>query len=441
MNINFEPNKKQFQMFEAFDAPEVTEVLYGGAASGGKSYGLAALHITKSLQYKGIRSLIGRHELKNLKQTTLQSFFKVCAAWGLKSEVHFNYNKTEGIITFFNGSQILLRGLPFLPSDPHCEYLGSLELTFASIDEAGETHQKVKEVLHSRCGRWLNEHFGIKPMLYLYSNPARNYLFRQFYQPSKNGTLASNRMFIQALITDHDKKFKDFDPQAYAEHLRKTLSFADYQRLVLGKWEFDDDPNALTTFAAINKAFDHVKKEQDSSKAYITADIAFESDKCVVCVWSGLAVVKIVVVEKNEKPEEIITKLAQEYSVPKSSIVYDATGAGNYLKNYLQGAYAFHSGAKPLKGEKYEHLKTQCYFYLAKAFNEETIQIFDTVYQDEIVDECLQIKTIPKEKLESKVKMIKKEQIKKVIGRSPDILDALSMRFVFEIKGKFQSCI
>ena len=34
--------------------------------------------------------------------------------------------------------------------------------------------------------------------------------------------------------------------------------------------------------------------------------------------------------------------------------------------------------------------------------------------------------------------MIKKDQIKKNIGRSPDILDALAIRFVWEIKGGFR---
>jgi len=441
MKIDFEPNKKQFEMLQAFDAPKITEVLYGGAASGGKSYGLCAMHILKSIEFKGIRSVIGRKELKNLKATTLQSFLKVASAWNLKKGQHFEYNQTESVITFFNGSQILLRALPYLPNDPNCEYLGSLEITFASIDESGEVVEKVASVLHSRCGRWLNEQFKIDPMLYHYSNPSRNHLFRNFYQADKNGTLEKNRLFIPALITDHDKKYKDFDPIKYAEHLRQTLNFADYQRLVLGKWEFDDDPNALTTFTAINQAFDYVQPETNSGSMYITADIAFESDRCVFGVWSGLDLLKAEDHDKTIAPEVRIKELQQEFNVPQRNIIYDATGAGMYLKNHLVGAYAFHAGGKPLKGEKYEHLKTQCYFYLAEAFNNSTIRIFDKRHQDLIVDECLQIKTLPKDKLESKVKMIKKDKIKTFIGRSPDFLDMISMRFVYEIKGKFQSCI
>lgn len=428
-------------MLRAFDQPGKTEVLYGGAASGGKSYGICALHIMKSLKYKGIRSLIGRKTLESLKKTTLKTFYKVCRDWGLESGKHWTYNKNEKTITFFNGSEVLLMGLPYLPSDEECTYLGSLELTFATIDEAGEIHKRVKEVLHSRCGRWKNEEYGIDPVLNMTCNPSRNFLFSQFYQPSQKGELAPNRVFIQALISDHKRKFKDFDPVKYAEHLKTTLTFADYQRLVLGKWEFDDDPNACTTFLAIQRAFDHVTPKESSGINYITADIAFESDKCIITVWEGLNVLRIIEHDKEQKPEEKIIELMAEYNVAKKNVIYDATGAGLYLKNYLQGATVFHSGAKPLKDEKYEHLKTQVYFYLAKAFNDSTIKIFDKVFQDDIVEECLQIKTLPKEKLEAKVKMIKKDEIKKFIGRSPDILDALAMRLYYEIKGKFQSCI
>ncbi len=431
-------------MINSFDELGITEVLYGGAASGGKSYNICALHIMKSLKYKGIRSLIGRKTLESLKGTTLKSFYKVCNDWGLIANKHFIYNKNEKTITFFNGSEVLLKGLPFLPSDEECVYLGSLELTFASIDEAGEVHKKVKEILHSRCGRWKNEEYNIDPMLFMTCNPARNFLYTQFYQPSQENAkeqLAPNRKFIQALITDHKRKFKDFDPVKYAEHLRTTLTFADYQRLVQGKWEFDDDPNACTTFAAIQRAFDHEHPHQTTGIHYITADIAFESDKCIIIVWEGLNVLRIIEHDKNLKPEERIKELEKEYNVARRHVVYDATGAGLYLKNYLPGATVFHSGAKPLKGEKFEHLKTQMYFYLAKAFNDSTINIFDRVLRDDIVEECLHIKTLPKEKLDGVIKMIKKIEIKASIGRSPDILDALAMRFYFEIKGKFQSCI
>ncbi len=447
MNIDFEPNPKQYELLQAFDELGIDETLYGGAASGGKTYGLCALHIIKSIQYPKIRSLIGRNELKNLKKTTLKTFFKVCSDWSLKAKTHYNYHQKDGVITFFNGSEIILQDLKYLPSDPDCTWLGSLELTFASIDEAGEVHQRVKEVLHSRCGRWLNRELKIKPMLFQFSNPSRNYLFAQYYKPFKDGVLPANRKFIQALITDHGldqdgekRTYSDLDPEEYALHLQRVLSFNDYQRLVLGKWEFDDDPNACTTFIKVNEAYDYAEPDL-SDVYYITADIAFESDKCVIIVWNGLEIIKIIEHDKSEKPEEKIQELQSEYSVQRRNICYDATGAGMYLKNYLPGSYVFHSGAKPINGEKFEHLKTQCYKYLADAFNDNLIKVFDENLRDEFTDELLQIKTIPREKIETKVKMIKKDQIKKYIGRSPDILDAAAMRFVYEIKGKFQSCI
>ena len=53
-----------------------TEVLYGGAAGGGKS-ALGCLWLIENCQkYKGSRWLMGRSKLKTLKETTLNTFFE-----------------------------------------------------------------------------------------------------------------------------------------------------------------------------------------------------------------------------------------------------------------------------------------------------------------------------------------------------------------------------
>jgi len=45
------------------------------------------------------------------------------------------------------GSRIFLKGLPFEPSDPEYNWLGSLTLTGYFIDEAQEIRPKAVEVL------------------------------------------------------------------------------------------------------------------------------------------------------------------------------------------------------------------------------------------------------------------------------------------------------
>jgi hypothetical protein len=131
--------------------------------------------------------------------------------------------------------------------------------------------------------------------------------------------------------------------------------------------------------------------------------------------------------------------LETAHNVKRRNIAYDATGSGMYLKNYFPGAYVFHSGARAIKEKTdFEHLKTQCYYKYSELINEGKTRIFDKENEEDICDELMQIKTIPRDKLEGKIKMIRKIDIKAAIGRSPDYLDALSMRMVYEYKTTFK---
>ena len=138
-----------------------------------------------------------------------------------------------------------------------------------------------------------------------------------------------------------------------------------------------------------------------------------------------------------------------KHSIPKRNVAYDATGAGNYLKNYLPGSYAFHSGAKAImrvskkkanESKEFEHLKTQCYYLLAQEIMSDNsrFMIFDNHFKDQIIEEILCIKTLPKDKIDSIIKMVPKSDIVKILGHSPDILDAIAMRMVWEVKQKYK---
>ncbi len=136
----------------------------GQDAGGGKS-GLGCYwQIKRRLKFPGTRGFIGRSELKNLKKTTLNSFFEVCKMQGLKAGVHFNYNAQDSIIKFMNGSEIILADLYAYPSDPEFDSLGSLEVTDAFVDEAPQIISKAKQILKSRI-RFKIDEFGLIPKL------------------------------------------------------------------------------------------------------------------------------------------------------------------------------------------------------------------------------------------------------------------------------------
>jgi len=96
----------------------------------------------------------------------------------------------------------LLKDLFLFPSDPNFDSLGSLEICGAFVDEAGQCSWKAIQILLSRMRYKLKE-FGIIPKLFMSTNPQKNWAYSEFYMPSKNNTIGSDKKFIQALCTDN----------------------------------------------------------------------------------------------------------------------------------------------------------------------------------------------------------------------------------------------
>jgi hypothetical protein len=429
MEIQFKPTQKQHLMFQYFDDAETTEVLYGGGVGSAKSYGICCLIIMKALMYENIRIGLARNELTTLKRTTVVSLFEVMTDWGLISDEHYKYNSQAGEIVFNNKSKIVLLELAYNPSDPQYTRLGGQLLTFAAIDECGESIEKAKQILQSRLGRWKNKIYNIKPILYMTCNPSKNFLFAQFYKADLEGNLPTYRKFIKALINDNP-----YISQEYYDNLMKTLSFSDKKRLIQGDWDYDDNPNALLEYDDIKNIFVNEKPKADAPIYYISADIAFTSDKCVLIAWEGLTIIEIKVLENNAniKPEDAIKDLATKYNVKSHHIVYDSDGIAKYLVNYLPNAKAIVNNAKALNGENYENLKTQLYFKLTELIKNNKIKIVLSLnHKDEIIEE---LQMIQHKVGDGKIQLVKKDEIKRKIGRSPDYSDAMAYRMIWEIK-------
>lgn len=381
------------------------------------------------LRYPVSRWLIGRSELKILKQTTLQTFFEVCKLQGVINGVHFVYKEQASEIHFFNGSVIILKDLAFQPSDQDFDGLGSLEICGAFIDEIAQIRKKAWDVVLTRIRYKLDE-FGIKPKIFGSLNPSKNWVYTYFYKPNKEGTLIkTKKRFVKALPTDNP-----YLPQSYLE-LLDNLPKSERDRLYLGLWEADDD-NQLCSQDKIIGVFDNTWV--DGNQFYITGDIArMGSDKAVIGVWRGLRLIKVVMYEKSKFNllESTIKDLKNEYKVSNANIILDADGVGGFLVDALD-ATEFINNSTALNGEQYQNLKTQCYYKLAEKINKKEVyiepDIFDETDKEKLIEELEQIKSSPTE--DSKLKLIPKSEIKSNIGRSPDISDMLMMRMFYEIQ-------
>lgn len=429
MEIDIKLTKKQGLAWKLLKDKTTNEVLYGGSAGAGKSW-LGCLWITTlCLQYPGIRCLIGRTVLQQLKMTTLNTLFETLGSMGMKSGEHYVYNGQSNTITFNNKSEIILKDLQYQPSDPNFDSLGGLELTAVFVDEAAQISQLAYNILKSRIRFKLTE-YGLEPKILMTCNPGQVWLKKVFYIPHIQETLPNNMAFVPALPMDNPHL-----PASYIEML-KTLPQAQRRRLLEGDWNYMDESDNLFDFDSISQSiFSMVPQPTD--KKYMSVDVArFGSDRSVLIVWSGLAVIECLVYSKLSTTElsSEIREQIQKYGIHPSNIIVDSDGVGGGVADQIRGTN-FVNNSKALHDQNFINLKSQCYVKLSELFKEGKISInlLDPSTVDELTQELLAIKLKDTDK-DNKVAIQSKDEMKKILGKSPDLSDALMMRMYYEIK-------
>jgi hypothetical protein len=231
-------SKKQTIAWEYLEDKTTTELFYGGAAGGGKSYLGCIWHIYRRMTYAGSRGLIGRAKIANLEQSTLVTLFKVANIMGYKQGVHYNYNSQKHTINWSNGSQTILKDLFQYPSDPDFISLGSTEYTDAFIDEIPEISLKALEIVSTRI-RWMINEFDLVPKLLGTGNPSEGFIKERYI--SKNDSpveLLPHQKFVQSLVSENpDEDFK----RLYIQQLERLSSEYDKERLLFGNWDATRD--------------------------------------------------------------------------------------------------------------------------------------------------------------------------------------------------------
>jgi len=434
LKISWTPSHKQLEAWNILNDKTTTELFYGGGAGGGKSYLGCVWLISSCLRYPGYRALMGRARLKSLKESTLLTFFGICREWGLKKDLDYFYNAQSSVITFTNGSEVYMKDLFLYPTDPEFDSLGSTEYSSAFIDEASEITAKAKNIVMSRIRYKLDE-FDIVPKLFIASNPAKNFLYREFYKPYKTDTLPEFRRFLPALVYDNP-----FISPHYIENLKK-LDKNSKERLLHGNFEYDDDPAVLMDYDSIIDIFSNQFNEDSEAEFYLSVDVARGGrDKAVLILWQGLYIRKVWWYDKSKGPflEAKIRKVCKQYFVPFSNVIIDEDGVGGFLVDGLEGVKGFVNGSKPVEQENedsqetrrynYKNLRSQCYFKLAELVNNHKIGCYkdiDIEVKDWIIEELEAIKRKNIDKNEQTLQIIGKDEIKDNIGRSCDFSDSL----------------
>lgn len=198
----------------------------------------------------------------------------------------------------------------------------------------------------------------------------------------------------------------------------------------------------------------------DDENMYATLDVSGggdQSDNCPMVIWKGLRIVAIKMFKGDAKElVNWIDKTLQEYGVPISNFAFDATGIGNYLKAYSSGRGVTANKAQiqeydelgnPVTLEQYTNTrsqligKTKVLFEMGKiscALNKDTILAYGKKnLQRRLIDILFdEINIFISTTKNRKIYYRHKDEYKAKFKSSPDLMDAICLRAVFELDAR-----
>jgi len=464
-------SRKQKIALDFLDDPQIIDILYGGGAGGGKSLLVCLWAVIQCNEYPEIRIGLGRNEISNLRKTTVQTLLREAHKILEVDKNDFIYRPIlDPGIYYSNGSQIIFVDLAYEPSDPDFDRLGSLNLTHTIIEEMGEVMKKARDVFTSRKNRCMNKHYKIIGKSIGTCNPSRNFLRQEYYDFFiKNGggshqswpiindsgesvfvTLSSGkkviakRAFIKSLAIDNP-----FLSDNYISEL-KTKPLVERKRLLDGDWDYYHD--AATIFKRSNFIIKEAEKE---STNYGGCDPSRGGDDCVFTFLKGGNVRDIEKIFIPSGEIDIGSYVASRFikfcelrHIGSNNAAVDIVGIGesvgdscNRLGFKIQ---RFNAGSKMgirrlddskqygfveinksgIKGIPiFDNIRSQNFYDMAEAINIGELTFSPNLpYYEEL---CSQLEAHGCENKEKMIIIEKKDQIKKKIGKSPDIADSL----------------
>lgn len=251
VTINYSPTAKQ----AAFHASPANEVLYGGAAGGGKTKALIMDALFRTLTYPGTCAVVFRRTYQELEDTDIKE-----AKNSYPKELA-KYNAGRHEFKLKNGSTILFR---------HCEHesdkfnYSGIEIQFLYFDELTSFEQGVYDFLKTRLRA--KKSLGVVPIVRSASNPgnighgwvkktfvdAGPYMSiqkQEIFSEALHKTKVIRTQYIPALATENPFITEDyiFELEQKPEALRRALLNGDWDSFEGQVFtEFRNDPNHYT---------------------------------------------------------------------------------------------------------------------------------------------------------------------------------------------------
>ena len=206
---------------------------------------------------------------------------------------------------------------------------------------------------------------------------------------------------------------------------------------IRGVWRDVDDTGALITMNDMNRFFENTPQVNGTRVG--GGDIALRDDWLVLWAMDGMHIIDLFAKKyvTSEDVIPIILEFLKKNGIPKENFAFDVNGIGNWLKQSeeMYGCFGFDNKAPAKDKTSYNTRKSECAGMLVDALQNGQLSIDDGVLRrtftekripfsvrDRLVEERIIIKWKEDENPKA---LIKKTEMKALLGRSPDFIEAL----------------
>lgn len=370
------------------------------SVSAGKSYALSIWIVLQCLKNPGIRGIIIAQNYRALTLVLIREIKNRCSEFGITIE----HNKSNNELVFPNGS--ILYG--FSAESPDA-VLGLTEISLLAIDEAAYTNE---EIYNNARDRMRGSKYSSR--VRLISSPSNTRVQNWFSTICKNNA----DKVIHATAFDNpftSQAFKDELVERYVEGTQL------YRQQVLGEI-FDTDIASQIIF---RNEFPIIKRDDYTKSYYIGYDAAglgADNNEIVLIDKNGMVDYK----EINQSDTfQIVNTISTYHNSHKIKAIF-ADGTGGYSKGTIDVAKtkgiditSINFAQKAFDPNTYPNARTEMYLELAKAVKN-GFWINDIV-KEEMLAQAVTIngRGLPQ--------LVPKEDVKKVLGHSPDLCDAVAL--------------
>jgi len=440
LSQRYDPRRNTKQI-EFHSAPE-TYKLFGGAMGGGKTAALINEGIQLNLDYPGNFGLLMRKTWPSFRDTVLPQLEKF-----LDSHMIANWNQSEKLIIFINGSRLRYGGIGDRPDD--WEKFMSGEYGWIALDQAEQFTEKEFMMLATRLRLNLPE---IHYYFLLSCNPNIGWIKERFIEQNPG-----DHIFISSLPTDNLANL----PANYIAKMKEILTPVYIKALLEGDWEAVGEPDNVYNYIAVQAA----KKRRlvPGFPVEIGGDIARSGDdETIIILREGL---KLSLFSKAQGHDTMRTtgeiwRCCQDRIIPKwkdtldlITIKIDADGVGGGVVDRLkeqktekQELYTelvlkivpqtrreelkkagyrlkikiieIHGAAKARDPIHFKNQRAEIHWGLRELLSD-----LDIPDDRELTTQLMAIKY--KQNSAGQIEIIPKEKIKEKLGRSPDYAEAV----------------